>query len=423
MLLTKGKEAFPISQNLGRPEYMGRINQSLILAEILHNGPLSRADISRNTGLSKPSVSRSVGILLQENLLRKLPSRDHGKVGRKPELLSINHQACLFACVDIGGSNVTITIGNLSGEFVGNTESLKNNHHWDGIVETIHAGVKQLLSSAGFPVERLKGIGVAVQGVVDLGGFTVSSAPNIGDPDGYPLGEALRSYFSCPVLIENDVNAEALGEHWKGGARYSNMVHISLGTVVGGGLILNGQLFRGAHYYAGEIGWLIPGKDYLFRNLDKYGSLESLISGPAMTRTVESLIATGNFASDALAESSDLSPKNIFKYYKVGTSDLANHVVKEWLSNLGIAISNICSLLDPEAVILGGGLTHSGDFFLNELREIVNWGTQNPPELHIGRAKNASLYGMLKLCLDNYLGTLYAAKMGRQTACRNGGGG
>jgi len=197
-----------------------------------------------------------------------------------------------------------------------------------------------------------------------------------------------------------------MGEFWKDQEKFKDIVCISLGTAIGGAIIINGSLFRGKNYSAGEIGWFVSSKDYLFKNFGKFGCLETVATGPALVRKAKGMIKQISSQYDLLASDNDITPKKIFDAYKKGSS-LAKKIVEEWIENLGITISNISSLLNPELIMLQGGLTRSGGFFLEDLEKIVKWGTQVPPEIKISTLQNkASLYGELKLCTNNYIKTL-----------------
>jgi len=394
-------------RNIARPDSMGRVNQKIVLQEIQLNGLISRAKIAQETGLSKPSVSRAVEVLLRENLIfEEDPPLNYAEIGRKPILLGLNTKAGYFESIDIGGTELTFGLSDLSGESL-QIYSFKNAGSWEKIVKLISFKIRETLKKTGISFEKLKGIGIAAQGVVDLRRGTVSSAPNISGMDEYPLRNELESSLSVPVWVENDVNLAAIGEYWKEKQNYKDMVYISLGTVIGGAIILNGQLFHGTNYYAGEVGWLITDKSLLFKDFGKYGCLESLATGSALTKKAKKMIAEGLYKDDPFFPSDSMSPKTIFKAYKEG-SNLAKQIVKQWIEDLGIAISNISSLLNPELVILSGGLTRSGGFFLDELKKVVSWGTQKPPKIKISNLQNkAPLYGGLKLCRDNYMDSLF----------------
>ena len=394
-------------RNIARPDSMGRVNQKVVLEEIRLNGLISRAKIAQETGLSKPSVSRAVEVLRWENLIfEEDPPLNYADIGRKPTLLGFNTKVAYFESIDIGGTKLTFGLSDSSGESL-QIYSFKNPGSWEKIVKLISSKVRETLKKTGISFEKLKGIAIAAQGVVDLRRGTVSSAPNVSGMDEYPLRNELESSLSVPVWVENDVNLAAIGEYWKEKQNCKNMVYISLGTVIGGAIILNGQLFHGTNYYAGEVGWLITDKSLLFKDIGKYGYLEILATGPALTKKAKKMIAEGLYKDDPFVPSVSMSSKTIFKAYKEG-SNLAKQIVKQWIEDLGIAVSNISSLLNPELVILSGGLTRSGGFFLDELRKVVSWGTQKPPKIKISDLQNkASLYGGLKLCRDNYMDSLF----------------
>jgi len=392
-----------------RPLSMGRENQMVVLNEIRANSPISRSQIASDTGLSKPSVARAVEMLLKEGLiLESDPLENHCELGRKPRGLIFNNKAGFFQSVDIGGTKITFALGDLSGEII-KIHTIKNAcRHWDEMVQLISWGIQDFFDTAKVPLEKAKGVAIGAQGVVDIEKATVTSAPNIEDPEEYPLGQELKRYIPIPIWIENDVNLGAIGEFWKRQRKHKNIVYVSLGTVIGGALIIEGQLYRGDSYYAGEVGWFIPSKDHLFKNSGKFGCLESLATGPALVKKAESMVQRVSSRDDVLSSDDTITPQKIFSAYEQG-SDVARKVANEWIEDLGITLCNISSLLNPELIILGGGLTRSGSSFLDKLKEILEWGTQVPPEIEISDLKEkACLYGGLRLCLDRYLAE-YAA--------------
>lgn len=382
---------------------MGRENQMAVLGEIRDNSPISRAQIAAHTGLSKPSVARAVEQLLNEELIfEKGPSGTYSEPGRKPRGLVFNERAAFFQSVDIGGTEITFALGDLSGTII-RTLTLKNPcRHWDELVELVSRGIETLITKSNIPLEKVKGIAIGAQGVVDIERQTVTSAPHIEDPDEYPLKTQLEKYIPIPIWLENDVNLGAIGEFWQRGKKHKNLVYISLGTVIGGAVIIDGRLHRGHNYFAGEVGWFIPDRNHLFKSSGKFGCLENLATGPAIVRKTKKLLLKNSFENDILASCEDITPKQIFTAYEQG-SDVADEVITEWIENVGITLCNIASLLNPELIILGGGLTHSCGSTLDKLKEILEWGTQVLPEIEISDLKEkAYLLGGLRLCLDRY---------------------
>jgi glucokinase len=386
-----------------RPFSMGRENQLVVLKEIRAKNPISRAQIAVNTGLSKPSVARAVEQLLSEGLIFEKDFRHiYSEPGRKPRGLVFNARAGFFQSVDIGGTEIHFALGDLSGTII-KTLTLKNPcRHWDHLVELVSKGIERLIRKSNIPSEKVKGIAIGAQGVVDIERESVTSAPNIEDLGEYPLKAQLEERILKPIWLENDVNLGAIGELWQKGKNHKNVVYISLGTVIGGAIIIDGHLHRGHNCYAGEIGWFIPDRDHLFKRSGKFGCLENLATGPALVRKTKELLDKDSARRDALASCENITPKEIFAAYGQG-SKVADEVITEWIENLGITLCNIASLLNPELIILGGGLTGSCANTLDKLRDIVEYCTQVPPEIEISSLKEkAYLLGGLRLCLDRY---------------------
>ena len=190
-----------------RPFSMGRENQLVVLREIRANKPISRAQIAVNTGLSKPSVARAVEQLLNEGLVfEKNFLGTYSELGRKPRGLVFNARAGFFQTVDIGGTEINFALGDLSGTII-TTLTLKNPcRHWDELVKFVSRGIEKLIRISHTSPEKVRGIAVGAQGVVDIERGTVTSAPNIEDPGEYPLKAQLEKRISIPIWVENDVN-------------------------------------------------------------------------------------------------------------------------------------------------------------------------------------------------------------------------
>ena len=320
----------------------------------------------------------------------------------------MNTQTAFFISIDIGREKITCGLGNLGGELLRKSQ-MRDPRHWDKIVTAIDREYGKCRKVWNDSSEQIKGIAIGAPGVVDIERGTVTSSPNINGPNEYPLRDRLSKYISAPIWIENDVNLAAMGEFWKQKESYDDIVYISMGTLIGGALIINGNLFRGKRYYAGEVGWFIPGKEYLGRDLGKFGCPEALASGPALSRRAEENVLRLSRRRDPRFLGKKITPEIIFGAYGKGVF-WAKKTVDDWIKNIGITLCNISSLMNPELIILGGVLSFSAPLYLKKLEELMARGTQCPPRIMVSDLKGkAPLYGGLKLCLDRYLEGLYVS--------------
>ena len=380
------------------PRIMGIKNAKAIFRLIQAKGPISRVEIARLTGLSKPAVSSSVRRLLQKKLVVEGDFLKSDRVGRRPRLLALNPQAAYFISIDIGGTYVRFGLADLSGSIIAK-RAVATPASWERLVEAIIENIAHSDEWSGIPYEKIKGLALGVPGVVDSEG-TVHFAPNIeNNVRSFPLRERLQARVSLPILLENDVNIAALGEFAKRDKQYSNLIYISIGTGIGAGIVMNGDLYRGVASHAGEVGWLIVSEDYLtISHYDTWGYLEKEASGPALVRKARQLLK--NRPNDPLfpkLEGLDLGI--IFKEYN--SSKAAKELVDRWIREIAILICNVSSILDPEIVILGGGVIDAGKDFLKDIKALVKSNIQRVPEIELSRCQGeAGLYGGVEACLS-----------------------
>lgn len=384
------------------PQEVGVQNEKAILHLIRKYGPMSRADISRKIGLSKPTVSVAVEKLLQRGLITEdSVSKDYDKVGRKPLILELNMQAAYFLCFDIGGTNISFGLSNLDGEILSRkTVSTPNN--WNSIVEFIKQQFKNVEKWSSVSSNKIKAISLGVPGVVDPDKGIVSFAPNIHGSEKFNLKSVLAQEIPIPLFIENDVNLAALGEFRERKKQYSNLVYLTIGTGIGGGIILDNTLYRGAWNHAGEIGWLINDKNYLAGYpgypRSAQGYLEQVASGPSLIKKVN------RKASDSeppfSSEQDGFTSENIAELYTIGGN--AKKVVDDWTEEIAVAICNICAMLDPGAIVLGGRVINkSGSLFLTRIKKLVKNNVQRMPVIELSKLKEkAPLSGGVQFCLD-----------------------
>jgi glucokinase-like ROK family protein len=345
---------------------MKRINQMAILRFVQQNEPTSRNDIAQACGLSISTVSTLVSELMEIGIVKNVgagPSIG----GRRPVVLGINEGAGHVIAVDVGSTAITCGRVDLHAKIHDKltirapkdpAESLAAAVQ---LVETVH---QQAIVQKS---PLILGVGAATTGYVRPSTGIVVSASNLGWRD-VDLGGAISAATGLPTLVDNNVNAAALGELYYGlGATTSNFIYVAIGNGIGAGLVLDGQLYRGTRNGAGEVGHTAVAADGPPCSCGRVGCLESLASGSAieqMART--SLAAQGGSRSSK----TKITAEAVFQRAQAGDAAAAE-IVDTALSYLAAGIGNIVNLLNPDQVILGGGITRSGEYFMERfLRKI-----------------------------------------------------
>ncbi|WP_018661519.1 ROK family glucokinase [Heyndrickxia acidiproducens] len=275
--------------------------------------------------------------------------------------------------VDLGGTTTKLAFVNSEGEF---------RHKWEIPTDTSEQGKEILPNIANSIAAQLtalkrdqkdiEGIGIGVPGPVDMETGIIYESVNIGWPQNYPVTATLQQLSGLKVVIDNDANVAALGEMWKGaGEGAKDLVLVTLGTGVGGGVITGGNIIHGAKGAAGEIGHItvIPeGGEQC--NCGKTGCLETVASATGIVRTVKRrlpLFAGSSLLKDHYTNSGNVTAKDVFDF-AAGGDRLALEVVEETAKYLGLALANIANTLNPEKIVLGGGVAKAGDTLLKPLQ-------------------------------------------------------
>lgn len=274
------------------------------------------------------------------------------------------------------------------------------------IIPDIGASLRERLAGLELKPEQLAGAGVGVPGQVSQEG-EVLFAENLGWYH-VPLARQLSSLAGMPVRVENDANLAALGEIWKGsGARCHSMIFVTLGTGIGCGIVVNGRILSGADGAAGEIGHMHV-EDHMTErcNCGKYGCLEQLASGTGLRRLAERALASS--AEPSLLRGQEVSAKTIFEAAREGDT-LAVRVADQFGEYLGKALASCTCVLNPEVVVIGGGVSKAGEIVLEYVRKHYREYAYPPCEHTAFRlaalGSRAGIYGGARLIIGEEMGT------------------
>jgi predicted NBD/HSP70 family sugar kinase len=331
-----------------RLSLLRELGEQAVLETIFRRGPITRPEIAAATGLSKPTVSAGVSRLEQGGLVRAA-GRRAGQRGRSPVAYVVSAHAGFVVGADIGGSNVRVAAADLFGEPICDCKRATAKGSSRAVGVQILEMVSEVIDQASTAHGRPLALGISSPGIVDqASGRVTSLAYNVTPEGGFDPLEVIRERFDLPVLVENNVNLAAVGEKWFGLARgVSTVVFIAIGAGIGMGIIIDDELVRGAHGAAGEIGYLPLVGDPFNPRHRLHGGLEDEIGGAGIVAAFNERRGP----DDPLLE----SVHDVFELADTGNA-AARSVVEHVASRLGTAIATVCAILDPELVVLGGGI-------------------------------------------------------------------
>ena len=278
--------------------------------------------------------------------------------GRPPGLLRFNVRHGYVAAADIGGTRVRMLLADLGGNVITQSSVLLGERQKtpEGVCRLIVEGLKNACRQSGTPLRKVLHLTAGAPGITNVDTGVVLSAPNLDEWNDVPLRGLLERGTGIPCLVDNDTNLAAVGEYWRGAARgVSDFIFIALGTGVGAGIFVNGRLHRGARWSAGEIGYLgVTGKKRTPMKMRELGQLEQAIGGGGIEEEWRRVLArTGS--KTKLAELKGLKASQIFDLAAEGDR-AAGEVIRYTSGILADAIADISLLLNPEVVVLGGGV-------------------------------------------------------------------
>jgi predicted NBD/HSP70 family sugar kinase len=376
------------------PPLLKHLNERSVLETIRAGAPISRAEISRRAGISKPTVSLALQTLVDAGLVREAargPSGpSYGAVFFEPI-----PEAAFVLGLDLGTRFLRGAVCDLAGEVRARQDVELRGADADGALQAIATLRESLVAAAALPVERIDGIVLGVPGVIDARTSTLHlTTPNIPGLEGRAFGVELGDLLGIDVTLENDVNLAAVGERWAGVARgVDDFAFLSVGTGMGMGLVLGGELHRGNHGAAGEVDWALAG---LAEDVDP--SADGLAALAAR-------IAPAGSAGTSLAPPYDA--RAVFSAARRG-DPLGRTVVEEVARRIAAHITPIAAVADPALVVLGGGLGANGDLLLTPVRRLLAAWIPYPPRVEISSLGEAAvLMGALAVGLRSALDNVF----------------
>ena len=370
-----------------RPAHLRQHNTRALLDLLETHSPSSRADLARLSGLSAPTVAASLAKLEALGLIESL-GEGASSGGRKPALLRFNARHAFLAAADIGGTRLRMMLADLSGSPVAEWSTLFTPRQRTpaGVCRVIRDGLHHMCRDSRIPIARVVHLTAGAPGITDATTGIVLAAPNLEAWNDVPLRALLVAELGIPCLVENDTNLAAVGEHACGVARQTDtFAFIALGTGVGAGLFLGGRLYRGAQWSAGEIGYFgLPGHRRHPVDARALGQLETAIGGAGIE--AEYHRRTGQ----------RMRPTKIFDLARDGER-AAQQVLRYTAAMLANAVADIALLLNPEMVVLGGGIGAHPEL-CRATGQLLGRYTLHPPQLCTSvLGTQAQLHGAISL--------------------------
>ena len=340
-------------------------NLSSTLNLIRDRGSITRAEIIHITKLSAPTISSLVNILIESDFVRE-GGIGLSSGGRKPVVLEFNYEVRKILGIDMGATHITIIIMNLKGEV-----SQRISYHMDVItkpeeaLQVINKSVTDIMNKSGLTSRDLLGIGFTVPAPLvneKTGEFITHYMPAWKD---IHCIQAIQDFRGTPIYFENDANAAAIAEKvWGCGLGYDNLVYIKLGTGVGSGIMINGEVYKGFNGTAGEIGHTTIEADGRACRCGNHGCLESYIGIQGILSDARLALKGDPNWNDHLA---DLDVKGVVRAAREGNQECEKIIsTAGWY--LGIGLANIINLVNPGLLILGGDLADAGQMLLEPAR-------------------------------------------------------
>lgn len=326
----------------GDSSYIKKINRSLILQKIIEHGLISRADLSKITGLNKATVSVQVADLLQEELICET-QLEHHSVGRKPIMLSINEDAGYVLGIDLDYKFIIYTISNLKGKPVYKYEEKLDTDDYDFIIKTIFKKVKEYqLDFSDYPYGLVNTV-IGIHGTVNKQDGSIRLNPRYRWLQ-KNFKEDLQSELSIPIFVDNNANLSAYAEKVYNHHHSNNLLTIILTSGIGSGMIIDGELHKGYHGYAGEMGHMIIFPNGEACKCGNHGCWELYASEPKLLKKLE-----------AELQQTNLSISDIQKLLEA-EHIIVKSFIDRFLQYISIGLNNIINLYNPETIVMNSRL-------------------------------------------------------------------
>ncbi len=338
-----------------------QINKSIVLSTIEKKSPISRAQISKETGLNKATVSNLVSDLIADELVNEL-GQGQSSGGRKPVMLYFNTHAGYAIGLDLGVNYILAVLTELSGEIVEEISVPLSGKDAEHVIQTLSSLVSTLIGKAPQSPYGVVGIGIGAPGIVDPEGHILFT-PYL-ELSEVNLKQILEEKFNIPTVIDNEANTGALGEHLYGAGKNAiNLIYVSVGIGIGTGIIMNGQLYKGATGISGEMGHLTIEVNGRKCSCGNRGCWELYASESALLKEAKKM--------ELFKKDDSITLESIESEAKKGNKDVLRllHSIGEYN---GIGLANIINTFNPDMLIIGNRMARFENWITNPIKSVLD---------------------------------------------------
>jgi predicted NBD/HSP70 family sugar kinase len=331
------------------------------ILELIRSGHAdTRGALMETTGLSRSTILQRLGVLIASGLVVEEQGGRPSSGGRPSTVLTLNEDAGVVLAADLGARHARLAVCDLGGRaLVEREERISIADGPDAVLEWLIGALDGLLEETGRPREDLMSAGIGLPGPVDFATGRPVSPPIMPGWDGYPVADVLAEHYEMPVLVDNDVNVMALGEHRVHLADIEHLVFVKVATGIGAGVITNGRVYRGTHGAAGDIGHIRARADSdVLCTCGNRGCVGALASGSAVARQLSAEGLEVGSAREVVALVAQAEPRAIARVRDAGRL-------------LGEALASVVSVLAPTAIVIGGEMAEAREPLLAGIRETI----------------------------------------------------
>ncbi|HLN60639.1 MAG TPA: ROK family transcriptional regulator [Symbiobacteriaceae bacterium] len=358
----------------GDRQLIKELNIALVMNVIRQHEPISRVDIADRTGLGRSTVTGIINTLLKEGLVAESGSAESSS-GRKPVLLTFNARTLYVIGIKLAPRSAHVALVDLNAEVLYTEQvPLGLGGGFGAIIAALKAGVDNVIAATGTAREKVLGVGLVMPGVVDPGSGTAVSSYFLGWAN-VPVRDILEQELDLPVYVDNDANGMALAEALYGAGRgMSDILAVTVGVGVGGGLIIGGRIHRGAGNSAGELGHTCVVRDGPTCVCGRKGCLEALAGDAAIVRRAREEVLAGRaeLLRFLCHGQVDLITRELVVEAAADGDVGARAALVEAGAWLGLALGNAVNLISPSRIVVGGeAVLQAGELILAPMRQAM----------------------------------------------------
>lgn len=394
-------------------DIMKNENILTVLQCIQEKGPIYRKDIKEITKLSSGTISIIVNKLLKKGIIYEIENSTKVK-GRNPNSLDIDVTKSCIIGIDINSAGIQIALMNLKCIIYSSHFEKIANPEADAVIAQVYHMLDSIVEDIKDSQMKLIGIGVAMQGNVSKKAGISKYCPYFVGWKDVPLKNMFETRYGCPVIVEHSPDCMALYENWFGVAKGSkNFVFIRAGQTIGISIVIDGQVLHGYNDNAGEFGHMIVAENGLECRCGSHGCLETVASQRSILKRICDEIRDGRESKIldmiGIKTVNEIDMEMVYRACCMG-DELCLEVMNDMAFYLGIAISNVINLLNPELIVLGGDMMNYENLFIEKVRKNVNeraWGSSNKTIMvATNKSNTASIGACLNIMQDVLAGNI-----------------